>query len=286
MNSNYLKGFLLTALGVVILSFDAFLIRSIEVHSLSLLFWRGLLLSLSVFLWLLFSNRTAPRLKMDAADLRSAILYTISSICFVTAINLTSVANVLVIISAQPLLAAVMARYFLGEKTSLATSIAIVVSVIGIGWVMKDSWASTNLAGDFVALMCGLSISAKFVNDRAVPNRNMTPALIPAGLMIAACGIIGGSPLELQGMEWFWMLILCGVVIPAAFVLITLGPMRISAAEVGMLMLLETALGPVWVWLWLNETPSLAALQGGSLVIFTLILHGLWQWRKQSYQSI
>ncbi|WP_315980212.1 hypothetical protein [Aliamphritea spongicola] len=71
------------------------------------------------------------------------------------------------------------------------------------------------------------------------------------------------------------------VVLPAAFILITLGPMRIPAAEVSMMMLLETALGPLWVWLILNEIPPTATLQGGSVVVFTLLAHSLLRWRKQ-----
>jgi len=76
------------------------------------------------------------------------------------------------------------------------------------------------------------------------------------------------------------MIILCLVINPLAFFLITLGPMRIPAAEVGMLMLLETAVGPLWVWLVLSEEPGSAALQGGSVVIATLLLHSFYQWRR------
>jgi len=74
------------------------------------------------------------------------------------------------------------------------------------------------------------------------------------------------------------------IINPLAFFLITLGPMRIPAAEVGMLMLLETAAGPLWVWLVLSEEPTSAALQGGTVVIATLLLHSIYQWRKSKLQ--
>jgi len=61
--------------------------------------------------------------------------------------------------------------------------------------------------------------------------------------------------------------------------------MRIPAAEVGMLMLLETAAGPLWIWLWLNELPSTAALEGGTVVIGTLLIHGLIQWRRHRVKA-
>ncbi|MEH6628977.1 MAG: DMT family transporter [Motiliproteus sp.] len=285
VKTEYMKGFLLTAFGVLVLSFDALLIRLIEADSFSLLFWRGLLLSLVVTLWCRYRSPDQSLFCIDGTYIRSSVLFVVSTITFVCAINLTSVANVLVIISAQPLLAAVMARLFLGEKSSPVTWVAIIISMLGIAWVMIGSWESPNLTGDLIALLCGLTLSAKFVNDRAASRRNMTPALISAGLMIAAISAVYGQPLGLQGSDWGWMLLLCLLIIPLAFILITLGPMRIPAAEVGMLMLLETAAGPLWVWLLLNETPSREALEGGSVVIGTLLIHGLIQWRRNQLKA-
>ena len=279
MQSEYMKGFLLTALGVIVLSFDALLIRLIEAHSFDLLFWRGLLLSAVVALWCRMTKPTAPLLSIDPAYVRSAVLFAVSAFCFVCAINLTSVANVLVIISAQPLFAALMAQVFLGERSPPITWAAIVVSILAIVWVLLGSWNGLEMTGDLLAVICSLTLSAKFVNDRAVSHRDMTPALVLSGLMIAVVCAVVGQPFSLQGSDWPIMLLLCLFVVPVAFILITLGPMRIPAAEVGMLMLLETAAGPFWVWLWLNEPPNSAALQGGSVVILTLLLHGLFRWR-------
>jgi drug/metabolite transporter (DMT)-like permease len=280
MNTDYLKGFLFTSLGVLILSFDALLIRLIDVESFSLLFWRGLLMSLMVALWCRYKHPGKPLFNLDWASTRSSLLFCASSILFVTALYHTSVANVLVIISAQPLFAAIIARVFIGERSAPITWIAIAISMFGIGWVMKDSWSSPNLKGDLMALVCGTLLAAKFVNDRSVKHRDMTPALITSGLLISVISLFGASPLALSGTDWGWMLLLCVIIIPIAFVLITIGPTRISAAEVGMLMLLETACGPLLVWLFLDEAPSLAALQGGGLVITTLLLHGYIQWRR------
>ncbi|MBN0985990.1 DMT family transporter [Amphritea pacifica] len=280
MNTEYLKGLLLTSLGVLVLSFDALLIRLIQAEPFSLLFWRGLLLALMVALWCRYRYPGKPLLNRDWASIRSAAFYSICSILFVTAVHHTSVANVLVIISAQPLFAAIIARLFIGERSAPITWIAIVISMLGIGWVMKDSWSSPNLQGDLMALFCGIALAAKFVNDRAEKHRNMTPALITSGLLVSLTSLFFASPLALTGADWGWMLLLCVIVIPTAFILITLGPTRISAAEVGMLMLLETACGPLLVWLFIGEEPSLAALQGGALVIITLLIHGYIRWKK------
>lgn len=287
MNTEYLKGLILTTLGVVVLSFDALLIRLIGAEAFDVLFWRGLLLSVAILLWYRFSpsgkKQTAvPREKViswDAPTIRSALLFTGSSISFVMALHLTSVANTLVIISAQPLFAALMSRVFLGERSAPVTWVAIFLSMAGIAWVLAGSWQSENLTGDFCALLAGLFLSAKFVNDRAA-KRNMTPGLIMSGFLVAAISFIAGQPFSLQGDAWIWIGVLCLVVLPLAYTLITIGPMRISAAEVGMLMLLETALGPLWTWIWLSEVPGRAALEGGAVVILTLLGHSLIQWKR------
>ena len=286
MNTEYLKGFLLTALGVIVLSFDALMIRLIEVDSFSLLFWRGLLLSLMVTLWCRFRMPGEALFSRDPAFLRSVFLFFSSSTCFVCAINLTSVANVLVIISATPLFSALLARLILKEKTPPVTLVAIVISILGIAWVLKDSWQSPDLKGDLLALLCGLSLAAKFVNDRAVNHRNMSPALISAGLLTAVVSYAIGQPMTLSGNDWGWMLLLCMIILPVSFVLITTGPMRIPAAEVGMLMLLETAMGPLWIWIWLAEIPNRSALEGGVVVVGTLLIHGLIQWRKNHNKRV
>jgi drug/metabolite transporter (DMT)-like permease len=278
--SEYIKGILLTAAGVLILSIDGLLIRLISANSFDLLFWRGLLMSVTIAVVLLLQKSTHSFLPMDASALRSSFFMVVCTITFVMAINLSSVANVLVIISSQPLFAAVLGWVFLREMPQPITWLAIFLSMLGIGWVLLGSWSEPNFTGDLLALICCLALAAKFVNDRAVSHRDMTPALILAGLVTALVSFFYGDPMALSGVSWWYMVALCLLVSPLAFCLITIGPMRIPAAEVGMLMLLETAIGPLWVWLVLSEAPSTTAIQGGSLVIGTLLLHSLYQWRN------
>ena len=283
--SEYLKGILLTAAGVLILSIDSLLIRLIAADSFDLLFWRGLLMSITISIVLIIQRSTSSRLPMDAVSLRSSLFMVIHIVGFVMAINLSSVANVLVILSAAPLFAAMLGWIFLREMPQPITWAAIFLSMIGIGWVLTGSWSKPNFTGDLLALICCIALAARFVNDRSVSHRDMTPSLIVAGLILALVSFFAGNPMGFSGDGWWYMVALCLIVSPLALTLITIGPMRIPAAEVGMLMLLETAVGPLWVWLFLSEEPSSAALQGGSLVIGTLLLHSLYQWQQRRLAS-
>lgn len=286
MHSEYMKGLLYTALGVLVLSFDSLMIRLIGAQSFDLLFWRGLFLSLMVLLWCRFSIPDQPILTFDRALIRSALLFTASTICFVSAVSLTSVTNVLVMISTQPLFAAVFGRIFLKENPPPITWVAIFISMMGISWVLLGSWNSPNIIGDIIGLGCSIALAGKFVSDRAAGTRNMTPGLILSGAVTASIGFFAGHPMEIINNGWGWMLLHCIIIVPISFILITLGPRRIPAAEVGMLMLLETAIGPLWMWLWLNEIPSQRAVEGGTLVVATLLLHGLVKWRKSQPQAV
>ena len=281
LHKDYLKGFLLTALGVIILSFDALFIRLIDASSGSILFWRGILLSGVVAIACKWLYPQQALFRSDLRYLRSSLLFGISSICFVMAINLTSVASVLVIISVQPLFAAVLSRVFLGEKSPAVTWIAICIALLGILWVLGNSWQGPHLKGNLLALLCALALSGKFVNDRAETQHSMIPALIGGGLMMSVFAVFSTESIMLTGVaQWGWTLVLCLIIVPLAFVLITLGPKRLPAAEVSMLMLLETVIGPLWIWLFLQITPDTSALQGGSLVIATLVIHSLIRARK------
>ncbi len=275
MNTDYAKGFVLTAIGTTLLSFDALFIRLINAESADILFWRGIMLSSFIAIYCKIKYPAHALFRTDWRYIRSTIFFAISSICFVMAINLTSVANALVIISVQPLFAALLSRVFLKEKSPMITWIAIFFCLIGISWVMFDSWQNPNIKGDLLALVCGLALSCKFVNDRSEKELPMVPSLIGGGFIMSIFALLTTESIMLQGSQWIWTTILCMIIVPLAFVLITLGPKRIPAAEVGMLMLLETVIGPLWVWIFLDLAPNSAALQGGALVVTTLVLHAV-----------
>jgi hypothetical protein len=61
--------------------------------------------------------------------------------------------------------------------------------------------------------------------------------------------------------------------LPLSFVLLSIGPAYISAPEVSLYTLIETVLGPVWVWLGGFEAPPVSAMYGGSILILALGVH-------------
>lgn len=276
----YLKGTLLTLSGVAVLSLDALLIRLINADPWTLLFWRGLLLSACLG-WLCRRQQRAPR------RLRwgSALCYACTTITFVLAIRLTSVANTLIIMSVAPLLSALLSRVWLGEKTAPATWLAMLLCSVGLALVMSAG-SQSSLTGDISALLCATSMAVKLVLDRAARPVSMAPSLVPAGLLIAIVALSQAPTLQLPAHDMLWMALLGLGVVPLAYLLISQGPRYLPAAEVGLLMLLEMLLGPLWVWLVLAEAPAAAAWLGGSIILAALLLQRCTAIRKPVLASL
>lgn len=286
--SIHAKGFLLTFIGVLVLTPDTLLIRLANMDVWQMTFWRGCLMSLTIFLALAviykkdFFNRIFA---IGRTGVVIAILLAINSLTFVLSLEYASVAKVLVIIAIIPMLAALMSIVFLKEHINRGTWIAIVVSIIGIAIVVSDDFLNGNqtneMWGSVFATLTALGLAGAFTLTRSKPDINMVPATALNGLMIAICLLPFVWPLQITEAQVGPILTIGLVILPISFGLLALGPRYIPAPEVGLLLLLETCLGPLWVWLVLNEQPSLPVVIGGFIVVLTLAIHAIWSLRQK-----
>ncbi|WP_259780471.1 DMT family transporter [Aestuariispira ectoiniformans] len=276
--SDHGKGFLLTFLGVMVLTPDTLLIRLVGLDQWSVVFWRGLLMgsTLMVTLALIYRQRLFGAIRETGRyGLMISASYTLSSMGFVLSVSHTSVANTLVIVATSPMFAALLSIVLLKEKINLATWVAIGLSFIGILVVVGDSFGSGDYAGNLFALMTAVSMAFGFTMIRRKPNTDMVPSLAVAGLAAAAITFPLTGAFDYSQDQMQWIAVMGVVVLPISFGLLTIGPRFIPAPEVSLLMLLETTLGPLWVWLVIGEEPSRNALIGGGIVVGTLVIHSL-----------
>lgn len=277
------KGLLLTTLGVLTLTPDSLLVRLIAAEPFGLLAWRGLLQAVGILVLVALLHRgrlVAPFAAIGRAGLLLSVVFATGTLFFIVALSLTAVADVLVIISAAPLTAAALGLIFLGEEVERRTWAAIGLALIGIAILVSEDPGSGSLLGDLAAGCCALCIGTTFVITRHAKAVSMVPAMALAGLITAAVALplallLERGPLVYEGARLGYTLVMGLGVVPVSFALITLGPRYLPAAEVGLLMLLETVLGPLWVWLVLAEYPGDRALVGGALVVVTLAGHAL-----------
>ena len=277
--SQHLKGLLITLLGVFILSPDALLIRLADSDTWTILFWRGLLFSfgITIIIFITYRSTTIRQfIKIGKRGILLGLVFGLSTVFFVTGIQYTSVANALVIISTSPVFAALLSWAFLKEKTNLKTWVTMFIIIGATGAIMFNSFKHGGFWGDMSALATSVLLAINFTITRQAKDINMVPAMAIGGLITAAISAIvitlTASPLLLEEQAIPYLLMM-GLITTLAFSLITLGPRYMPAAEVGMLMPLETVFGAYLAWIFISEVPSMYAIIGGGVIMFTLMIH-------------
>jgi drug/metabolite transporter (DMT)-like permease len=274
--SPHLKGLVLTTAGVLVISPDTLLIRLVGADVWTLSLWRDVLLAAVLGSAQLLRHRgrvlTVYR-DLGRRGLLAGGLSGIGTIFFVAAVSHTTVANVLIIIGAAPLIAALLRRTFLGEHVPVRTWIAILGAVGGIAVTVGGSIQGPQ-PGDLFALGAVLFLSAYLTTVRSAGDVDMTPCIVISGLVAAALAWPFAEPGSVPS-EGVVPLLLSVIVIPLSFALITLGPRYLPAHEVALIGLLETILGTYLVWLVLDEHPGSAAIFGGAIVMVVLAAHSV-----------
>lgn len=274
--SDHLKGILITVLAVVILSPDSVLIRMADANDgWTLVFWRGFSYAIGVgFILLIMHGSKTPAMcrNIGKGGLWIGLLSGVCTATFVFAIQHTSIANTLVIISTAPVMIAIVAWIMLKEKASLVTIASMVLVFIGIYIVMSGNFGGSNLKGDLFALLTSMLMGVTFTLTRKYKAINMIPTNIVGGVVAAMIASLAAETLYLPAEAMIYILT-SGVILSVSFSMIVIAPRYMPAAEVGMIMPLETVLGSLIAWLVLSEVPSSNALIGGAIVILTLLLH-------------
>ena len=280
-----LKGFLITAAGVLAISPDGLLVRLIAADDWTLLFWRGLLSGLAIFVALAVLHRAALPAQVRAiglAGLWLAVLFSAGTVLFIVSITSTTVANTLFIVSTAPLFAALIAHFLLREAVSRSTWIAIGFALLGIAIIAAGSIerGGGSLLGDLAAVGAAISMAATFSLARKARARSMVPAMGLAGLITAVIAIPLAAPFSIAPQNVVYVGLMGLLVVPLGFALLTLGPRYLPAPQVSLLLLGEAVLGPLLVWLVLGESPGSLGLIGGAVVLGTLALANLYDLRQ------
>jgi len=277
--STHIKGLLITGAAVLILSPDALLVRLIRCDVWSLIFWRCLLTCSmqALFLAIFYRRQFIQSFRnIGRTGLLSAAVVACGSLLFVNSLKQTAAANTLIILAATPLFSSLLSRFFLGEKIAWHTWVAIVICFGGILLIFAGSLSSGLLLGDLLALGATLMWAGNLVILRKGKAVNMIPANLIGNLLVVPAALLAGAqPLSVTIPDASLLILLGGIVLPVSFTMITLGPRYLPAPEVSLILLIETVLGPIWVWLVLNEVPQAATLLAGMLIIGTLVVHTL-----------
>jgi drug/metabolite transporter (DMT)-like permease len=226
-------------------------------------------------------NTWAKYKTLGSSGIAMVALYSLGSISFIVAITHTSVANTLIILSTTPLWAVLIGRIFLGERIAARSWSAIALVCIGVIVISTDkSSANTSLFGDIAALIGAFFLAAGFTIVRRFPGIPIFPALSTSGLLMALLMLPFAQPFSISQQDFGYLIIMGLYMVPVGTALMFLGPRYIPAAEVGLMLLLESILGPIWVWLVLSEHPGTRSFIGGGIILSTLVINAVWIMRS------
>lgn len=283
--SDHTKGLLMTGAGVLILSPDALLVRLVQADIWTLLFWRCLLTAIMMSLFLALRYRRhflQSFINTGKTGILSALTITLGVVMFIYSLKQTSAANALIIMAATPVFSSLLSWIFLREKIPVKTWVAIFTCFGGILYIFSGSLQHGLLMGDLLALGATAMWGANIVIIRSGKEVNMIPANVLGNLaVIPIVFFLGAQPLQISGTDAGTLFLLGGLVLPVSFALITLGPRYLLAPEVSLILLAETILGPLLVWMVLNEVPHQRTMVAGVLILSTLVIHTLLSLRQQ-----
>jgi drug/metabolite transporter (DMT)-like permease len=205
------------------------------------------------------------------AGVAVAVCVAIASSSFIIALNHEGVARVLFILAVSPMLAALLARVTLGERISRRTVFAMGLALAGVAVMLGDP-GEASLVGDALAVLCALAFAVVVVITRWRHDVSMAPATCLSQAILVVAFLPFASPGDIAGDDVFWLAALGIGQIGLGFALLTVGARLIPAAQVGLITLLEIVLGPLWVWLALDERPGTLTLVGGAIVIAAIVI--------------
>ena len=281
--SNQQKGSLLAFVGVMFITPDSLFIRLSSIDTWELLFYRGAIPTVVILIALILfykSNLIKVTLAMGLAGLFYALTFSVTNITFIVSIQNTNVANTLVMIATAPMLSAILAAVFLKENPDRNTWIAILITFLAVVYIFFDSFKLGNFFGDIFGLITalGLAVGANII--RSVRDKDLVPAAVIGKFLVAIFALFFVDNLILQGRDNIIVPLMCIMCVGIPFVLVTIAPRFITAAEVNLFFLLETIIGPIWVWLIIKEQPSIETIYGGILIIITIAVHSFYKLKK------
>lgn len=274
------RGLALALAGALLLTPDAALMRLSGMDAGQMLAWRGLCMG-AMFLaaWALTARNRRADLAALASPVAALVIacQTANATLFPLGIAAAPVAPVLLGVATVPVWAAVLARLLYGERTAPATWRAMAAVLAGIALAVSGHGDPDATGNALIGAACGIGVAMalglNFVTLRHHPGLPLLPAIGAGALLAGLFGLVAATPARLTEGALLPILAAALLVLPLSFFLLSAAARHTSAATVSLLMLLETALGPLWVWLATAEAPSPSALAGGTVVIVALAVY-------------
>ena len=271
-----LPGPLLIFLGALSLSFGGLIVKSFEGATLwQILFWRSFFFTLTVLAFLIISYKKDTFKSFYVSGLPGffgGIILSFGFCGYVFAMYNTTVANTNFIISLQILFLAIFGYFFLKEKISVTTLISIFLAITGVLLMVGNSLSPGELSGNLAAFSMPIVFAILIIIIRKYPTVDMVPAQFVAGVSSCLVGFLLSTKIMISPNDIFLGFLAGFFQVGFGFIFITIGARTTPSATVGIIMLSESVLGPIWAFLFVSERPSMFGLIGGAIILFAVLL--------------
>ena len=277
------KGSLMAFVAVMFITPDSLFIRLSNVETWSLVFYRGIIPFVLVFIGMLIIYRLKffNLLRSNGYyGLAYVLTFSVTNIAFVVSIQNTNVANTLIMIATAPMLSAILGSFFLKENPDKKTWIAIFITFFSALFIFYDSIKLGNFFGDILGFVAAMGLAVGAVIIRSAKRYNLVPSAVVGKLIIALFAMFFVKDYSLNNNDIYIVPLMCVMCVAIPFVLVTIAPRFITAAEVNLFFLLETIIGPIWVWLIIKEQPSPETIVGGAIIVLTIATHSFLKLKK------
>tara|TARA_B100001175_G_C19383998_1_gene578000 strand:+ start:147 stop:1007 length:861 start_codon:yes stop_codon:yes gene_type:complete len=281
--SNQKKGSFLAFVAVMLITPDSIFIRLSNIDTWGMLFYRGAIPFFFVLIGLIFfykKNLFKALIAIGYPGIFYVLSFSVCNITFIISIQNTNVANTLVMIAMAPMLSAILGSIFLKEIPDSKTWIAIIITLISVTYIFHDSIEMGNFYGDLFGIITAFGLACNAVIARYAKNRDLVPSAVIGKLCVAIFALFFVESFTLVEKDIIIVPLMCIMCVAIPFVLVTIAPRFIPAEEVNLFFLLETIIGPFWVWLIIKEQPSIETIQGGTIIILTIAIHSFLKLKK------
>jgi drug/metabolite transporter (DMT)-like permease len=271
-------GLLAVIAAALVFSTAGLFTRLIGADTWTVLFWRGLLGGVSIGAFVAWRHRAGTPAAFAAVGRPgcvAALCMTAGVVSFIAALRLTAVAHVAIIYATAPLLTALVARLWSGERASPATLAASLAAVAGVAVMVGGGPGTGDARGDLLALAMTLAMAVMMVVLRGHREVPMVPAACLSAWLTALVSWPMAAPLRVSGEDFLYLALFGAVQMGLGYVLLTVGSQLVPPVENALVGALDAPLAPLWVWLAFGEAPTAAALAGGAVVLAAVVGHAL-----------
>ena len=281
-----IPGPLLIFFGAFCLSFGGLIVKSFEGSTLwQILFWRQVffIIVVTIFLIVTYKGDVFKKIYVSGIPgLIGGIILGIGFSSYVFAMYNTTVANTNFIIQTQTIFLAIFGYFFLKEKISKITLASIILAISGLILMLGNTLSSGQMSGNIVAFVMPNTFASLILIVRRYPHVDMVPLQLVAGIVAMIIGFLASTKISISLNDMFLAFLSGTFQIGLGFIFITIGGRKTLSAMVGIIMLTEAILGPLWAWLFVNENPSFYVLIGGSIIILAVFLQFVSSFTKEN----